>query len=513
MLSSPLFQYVKDVAAFNFYIDGDGRFIFEAVNPAFSKMTGLAQDQVVGATPEDFLLASDAAEMNSNFRKSIQSGQIASYYQTMAVPRGRIHWNYHIYPICDENGDIHRIQCVATDLTDLRRMEQALQEVERKNRALIAAMPDAIFKISADGVFLDLEEGKDTVLGIPPIQFLGQRLEQAMPKDIADTARKYIARAFQTRRTQMFEYQLTVEQVVHDFEVRVVAASNEEALAIVRDITERKTIERELRIAKEQAEVASRAKTAFLATVSHELRTPLNAIIGFSDVIRNQLLGAIGQPRYKDYAQDIHDSGTHLLDIINDILDLSKLEAGRVELHEEVIDVNYIVRQSIHLMEGRITDGKLQLGLNLSSSLPLVRADKRVLKQILINLLSNSVKFTLEGGSVTVSTYEETSGGVTVCVEDSGIGMRPEDIPLAMTPFAQIDSAMTRRHPGTGLGLPLVKSLVELHGGAFKVESALGRGTKALIRFPASRSEHKSPAAISTGGAEIVSIQDVIKAK
>lgn len=494
----------KDVCAFIASVKGD-HFVFSKVNDTFCRQSGLGQEQIVGFSPEDFLLPHDAATLNSNLRLACQAENIHTFYENMVLPRGRVYWNFTLQAVRNSKGQLKEIYGLAMDLTDLRRLEQALQEVERKNRALIAAMPDAIFKISSDGVFLDVEEGKDTILGIPPVQFLGQKVEEAMPPEVAASARKHIDRAFQTRRTQLFEYQLSVSETVHDFEVRIVSINNDEALAIVRDITARKNIERELRVAKEQAEVASQAKSAFLATVSHELRTPLNAVIGFSDVIRNQLLGPISQPRYKEYAQDIHDSGTHLLEIINDILDLSKLEAGRMQLNEELVDVNYVIRQSIHLMEGRINDGKLQLGMNLNSSLPSITADRRVVKQILINLLSNSVKFTPEGGSITIASYEETAGGITICVEDSGIGMRPEDIPVAMTPFAQIDSTFTRRHPGTGLGLPLVKSLVELHGGTFKLESALGRGTKAYIRFPASRSQAKS----LPGSAEIVSIAEI----
>lgn len=501
-----LLQLHKSILTFRCDIEAGSRLVFRSVNEAFCRQSGLSAEQVIDHAPEQFLLSHDATAFLSNLRPCLTENKPVEFFEAMVLPRGRVYWHFSIEPIADTNGNVTSIRGIAIDWTDQRRLEQALQEVERKNSALIAAMPDAIFKISSEGVFLDLEEGKDTILGIPPGQFLGQTLETAMPKEIAGIARKHIARAFQTKRTQMFEYQLNVDNSTHDFEVRVVAVSSDEVLAIVRDITERKNIERELRIAKEQAEVASRAKSAFLATVSHELRTPLNAIIGFSDVIRNQLLGAINQPRYKDYAQDIHDSGTHLLEIINDILDLSKLEAGKVDLHEEVIDVNYVIRSSIHLMEGRITDGKLQLGLNLSSNLPPLKADKRVLKQILINLLSNSVKFTPEGGSITVSSYEEAGGGISIVIEDSGIGMDPNNIPMAMTPFSQIDSSLTRKHAGTGLGLPLVKSLVELHHGVFKLESALGHGTKAYIRFPNTRVMPK-PQPV----AEIVSLSEMIK--
>ncbi len=499
----------KDIAAFAVRMDEGqkGRHVFDCVSDAFYRLSGYGRDQVQGFSAQDFMLAHDAQTFNDSLEHCRQIAAIYSFYEFMVLPGGRVCWNITLYPVRDEKGAIKLIHGVALDLTDHKRMEQALQEAERKNQALIAAMPDAIFKISSDGVFLDMEAGKDTVIGIAPVQFLGQTLEQAFPKEAAALARKHIAEAFKTGRTQLFEYQFRIDNIPHDYEVRIVAIRDKEVLAIVRDITSRKAVERELRIAKEQAEVASRAKTSFLATVSHELRTPLNAIIGFSDVIRNQMLGPIGSERYRDYAQDIHDSGSHLLDIINDILDLSKLEAGKVVLNEEVFDANFVIRSAIHLMEGRIADGKLQLGMNLSSALPQLKADKRALKQVMINLLSNAVKFTPEGGSISVSSYEESSGGITICVEDTGIGIAPEDIPVAMQPFSQIDSSLSRKHPGTGLGLPLVKSLVELHQGNFRLDSAIGCGTKAYIRFPQSRAMTKAP----PQSAEIVSLTDIIK--
>jgi PAS domain S-box-containing protein len=504
-----LLDQQRDLCAFTLRPGLGQAWLFHYVNQCFLKQSGFAKEQVIGNQPEDLLLTADLAAFRHHLQQALQASGAYHFYQVLILPRGRLYWNFTLLAERDETGQATQLHGTAIDLSDLRRLEQALQEVERKNRALIAAMPDAIYRLAGDGTFIDLEAGKDTIMGISPMQLLGQRWDQIMPQPVAETAMLNIRQALGTRHTQMFEYQLSIGQELHDFEARMVAIGNDEVLAIVRDITARKRTERELRVAKEQAEVASRAKSSFLATVSHELRTPLNAIIGFSDVIRNQLLGVITPTRYRDYAQDIHDSGTHLLEIINDILDLSKLEAGRMELHEEIFDINQIIRQSIHLMEGRIADSRLQLGLNLASGLPFVFADRRVLKQIFINLLSNAVKFTPEGGSITVTSLLDKGGGVTVVVEDTGIGMRPEDIPLAMTPFAQIDSAMTRRHPGTGLGLPLVKSLIDLHGGNFSLDSKPNMGTKAYVRLPLSRVRDKITG--DAQSAEIVNLSDALK--
>ena len=240
-----------------------------------------------------------------------------------------------------------------------------------------------------------------------------------------------------------------------------------------------------LRIEKDGAEAASRAKSEFLANMSHELRTPLNAIIGFSEVIRSAIFGPLSE-RYRGYAADIFDSGTHLLGLINEILDLSKLEAGRLELHEEDLDLAATVEACMNLVETQAQKSKIGLSASLDREIPTVRADDRRLRQILINLLSNAVKFTPEGGSVRVSSFPK-NGGLAIAVSDTGIGMAREDIPKAMTTFGQVDSRVSRKHQGTGLGLPLAKHLAELHGGTLTIESRVNVGTTITIVLPPER--------------------------
>jgi PAS domain S-box-containing protein len=252
------------------------------------------------------------------------------------------------------------------------------------------------------------------------------------------------------------------------------------------EITREVLAQRSLRQAKEQAETASRAKSEFLANMSHELRTPLNAILGFAEIIRDRLLGPITD-RYAEYAQDIHSSGSHLLGIINDILDLSKVEAGRVELVEEIVDLQSIIRSVVLLLRERVANAELTLKTELPDALLLLRADERKLKQVLMNLLSNAVKFTPPSGEILVHARVESERGVVIEVADNGIGIAPEDIERALSPFGQVDSRLSRRYEGTGLGLPLARALAELHGGTLTLESALGRGTIVRITLPADR--------------------------
>ncbi|MCH8096832.1 MAG: PAS-domain containing protein [Proteobacteria bacterium] len=243
----------------------------------------------------------------------------------------------------------------------------------------------------------------------------------------------------------------------------------------------------DLSIARDEAEAANRAKSEFLTLMSHELRTPLNAIIGFSEIIKGEMFGPVGTDRYRDYAGDVHESGRHLLALINDILDLSKIEAGKLELDESDVDVAEVIHSCLRLVRERAGNGGVRLVTEIPEDLPALRFDERKLKQILINLLSNAVKFTPAGGTVTVKAWFRADSGYVFQVIDTGIGIAIEDIPKALTSFGRIDSKLARKYEGTGLGLPLTKSLVELSSGSMDLQSEVGIGTTVTVRFPKER--------------------------
>ncbi len=263
------------------------------------------------------------------------------------------------------------------------------------------------------------------------------------------------------------------------------------SLSWLTDATARKKAEEELVKSKEAAEFANRSKSEFFANMSHELRTPLNAILGFSEVISDELFGPIGNRRYAEYARDIYRSGSHLLDLVNDILDIAKLEAGKVELHETAIVLPDMIAQCLTLLRDRARAAGVTLALELPEKLPVLVADERTLKQILLNLLTNAVKFTGEGGRVTVSAALAPDG-LSLSVSDTGIGMSKDDITIALSAFGQVHSRVTRRHQGTGLGLPISRSLAQLHGGDLSIQSAPGVGTTVRVHFPASRLASKA---------------------
>lgn len=254
---------------------------------------------------------------------------------------------------------------------------------------------------------------------------------------------------------------------------------------LLQDITREKRNQAALQHALEETEAANRAKSRFLATMSHELRTPLNAIIGFSEMMHAELLGPMGNKRYVDYAGSINDSGRYLLDLINDILDMSKIEAGKYELVHEPINVVKAIRLACHMVENGIREKELHLSLGSAHDAFVIEADRRAFMQIMLNLLSNAVKFTDAGGHITVNVAEFEENRIVISVTDTGIGIPADKLGRIGQPFEQVSSATTRTHGGTGLGLAITKKLVEMHDGELKIESVFGKGTTVTVVMPA----------------------------
>lgn len=240
----------------------------------------------------------------------------------------------------------------------------------------------------------------------------------------------------------------------------------------------------ELRVATTQAKAANRAKSEFLANMSHELRTPLNAILGFSEIIESQTYGPIEQQRYVEYAGDIHSSGEHLLDLINDVLDVAKIEAGVLKPEIEDVDLPRVIQSCLNMIENRALRGNIAVRHDVPPDIPILRGDERMIRQILLNLLANSVKFTPGGGTISIAAVHEQDGGISITVSDTGIGIAPEHIDEVAQPFRQVDNSLHRKYEGTGLGLFLTKTMTELHGAEMHIVSRIGEGTSVIVRFP-----------------------------
>jgi PAS domain S-box-containing protein len=373
--------------------------------------------------------------------------------------------------------------------------ERELREAERAYQSFFQHAVEGIFQTTADGRYLRANPALARIYGY-------DSPEQLMAELTDIQTMLYVDPAQRARFTEL----MRAEGAVQDFESQIrrrdgqIIWISENARSVyddrgrllyyegtVEDITRRKVAEIELRRARDDAEAANRAKSAFLANMSHELRTPLNAIIGFAEVLKAQMLGPLGNPRYQAYAADIHASGQHLLAIINDILDLAKIESGNTSPQEEAVDLAATVDAACRIIAPKAKAAEIALERDLPEELPRLTADQRMTRQILINLLSNAVKFTPAGGRITVRAQVDAAGRVGLSVSDTGIGMAPEHIPMALEPFKQVDSSLARRYEGTGLGLPLVKSMAAIHGAELDIESAVGKGTTVTVTYPASR--------------------------
>jgi two-component system, cell cycle sensor histidine kinase PleC len=371
------------------------------------------------------------------------------------------------------------------DITDRKQAEEAVHRSDKLFGTVFQSTP-VMLTLSRldDGRFLDVNAAFLQTLGYERAEVLGRSeqelaifIDPSIPHSLASgRSNDEVFAGVRTKAGQHREISISSEIIRF--------ADRNMLLCVATDVTDRRRTEVELRQSKEAAELANRSKSEFLANMSHELRTPLNAVIGFAEVMQAQLFGPIGEPRYLEYATDIRNSGAHLLQIINDLLDISKLEAGKVELHEDEVCLSDLVASAERLIKERAAAAGIELLFRIPGDIANFHADERLMKQILINLLTNAVKFTPRGGRITVGARVAMRGELEISVADTGIGMHAKDIEIALKPFGQVDSGFDRKQEGTGLGLPLVKSLTELHGGILDIQSEPGVGTSVTVRLP-----------------------------
>jgi PAS domain S-box-containing protein len=487
--SEARFRSFLDHAPFGMLVkDLDGRYL--TLNRGIEEMWDKSAEELLGHRPSELSKDDDVAVAEAMDREVAQTGQAATQEIKLDGKDGR--WVYSVkFPIKESSGRTVAIGGIFIDISDRKKAELALSESEARFRSFMENTPLEMVVKDLDGRFLMVSRAVEDIWQRKAEELLGRRTS-----DITDSIG---AGAVEEMDREVIEIGRSVARELHfpgweedwayavKFPIRDAAGKLVAIGSVVLNITDQKHAEQELIRAKEQADLANRAKSQFLANMSHELRTPLNAIIGFSDIIADQLFGAVGSHKYLEYAQDIRDSGTHLLGIVNSILDTSKIEAGSFELHDEPCDVADLIESALRMVAERAQQAGVALQRKVAPGLRAIMADERVCKQILLNLLSNAVKFTPEHGRVLAEVEEAPDGGLAIRVVDSGIGIGAEHLSQVFDRFNQVDGSYARQYGGTGLGLHLTKKLVELHGGTIRLDSKLGAGTTVTVALPAWR--------------------------
>ena len=414
---------------------------------------------------------------------------VASLEAADMLPLSRLTLPWEIYAVSVLAALAQAVLVAAASQDRQRAADKAAAEGTAMYRFLADHAMDLITRHSADGRIRFASPASYPLLGRLPAELEGQAMAALVHPDDLATLLAAFMNALYSGKDGAVEVRLRHRDKHYLWaEIRCRPAPLDDMggatdiVAVTRDISERKTQELALVQARDASESASRAKTNFLANMSHELRTPLNAIIGFSEVMTREIFGPVGSPRYQEYARLIHESGGHLLELINGVLDMSKIEAGKFELYEELFDLDEVASSAIRFVSHAAERGGVAVNLKVVPEARQIFADKRAVKQMLVNLVSNGVKFTPRGGKVTVTAT--LKDGIILAVSDTGTGIAKADLEKLGKPFEQVEGAQTRAKEGTGLGLALVKALAGLHGGDMVMQSALGEGTIVVLRLP-----------------------------
>lgn len=474
--------------------DPQGRFLI--VNRTFHAWNRSSDDAVIGKTAFDLNAHAVADNIRDSESRVLRSGSSQTGEYAGVFPDG-VHRTtlVHRFPIIDVNGTITGVGGFETDISEHKRAQQSLRQKTDLFNTVLDNLPIGINVKDGKGRYLIANKQLHQWRGVEDGSFFYRRTEDmfAESEEVRHARQRQEARV----RTELTvvtreEYRDCGDGVTRYFEWTKFPIFSEPgelgAIGTIGiDISERKAVEKNLLNAKELAEIASRAKSEFLAHMSHELRTPLNAIIGFSQMMQAELFGELGHPSYRDYTGDILASGTHLLNVINDILDISKIEAGELELSESKVDVMSLISSTFKMLQSRADLAEITLVTNSTASTPRLQGDELRLKQVLLNLMTNAIKFTPKSGQVTVSVQTADDGDMIWYVSDTGIGISATDIERVLKPFEQAREGSLLSHEGTGLGLYLSQSLAKLHGGLLTIESEPRVGTTVSIRFPQSR--------------------------
>lgn len=472
----------------------EGEIIF--LSASWRKVTGLDPEQSIGLELFSLLHPQDQKQQHRDFDLLIKGQRQA--YRSFARLR-TADGTFRAVEIAmsmirqDQNKNL-RVVGTFTDVEERRRAERALSEAEKKYRTIVENAAGGIYQLTPEGIYLSANPAMARILGYDAPEQILREVKNAYTniydneKDHAEVFKALSGNVdFYNHETQMIRK--NGQKIWVNENIRAVKDESGNILYFegsVEDIEQRKAFEIGLMEAKMQSDLANRAKSEFLTNMSHELRTPLNSIIGFSEIMKNEVFGKIEQPSYLEYAKHINDSGQSLLRVINEILDISRIEAGDRMLNESLVNIENVVDDCLELLSSKIENNQMNI-ITLLKEIPKVVGEELALKQIFMNLLSNAVKFTPAGGRITISFEVDTHGELRLSFTDTGVGLDDKEIVKALSPFGQVDNALSRSGSGTGLGLTLVNSLIKMHGGRFDLFSQKGIGTTATVVFPVDR--------------------------
>lgn len=459
-----------------------------AVSRHYLDTFSLEEEDLIGLNHYD-VFPETFDEFNEVHRRAMEGEVIRNEEHRLKLADGGVQWNrWEVRPWTRSDGTIGGIIIFSEDITERKKAEEEILKSETRYRSLFEQSNDAIMVHDLEGKIVDVNKMACKILGYTEDEIKQKSVFDLIAPDdrerIVSKLRYIRIKGHLRTETRIMRSDGTV--LILDVNSSLINTQEELILAVGRDITDRIEAEKAMLDAKIEAEIANRTKSDFLANMSHELRTPLNSIIGFSDAMIDGISGNL-EPRQEHYLHHISNSGHHLLTLINDILDLSKIEAGKMDLHLEIIDVGKVVDEIVTMTETLSSEKKINIEVDMPEQIPGIQADRSKFKQILYNLVGNAIKFTDSGGKITVRA-ETDDRTIRVSVIDTGIGISLNDQEKLFKPFSQIDSSSSRIYQGTGLGLALVKELVESHGGRIWVESEFGKGSKFIFEIPIDQS-------------------------
>lgn len=477
-----------------FETDQTGKILF--LNDKWRDIMQVEADYAIDTNLFDYLHPSDLGRHKELFQ-GFTSGDRGSYRREARMKTE--HGDYRFVELgfsmirMSETGS--RVVGTITDIEQRKKAELAHDSAEKQYREMFENALNGIYQATPEGKFVSVNQAFADILGYADPEDLKEAITSIRDQIYVDPHERAVLELQVAQHGKVFgvEHQVYKKDgstiwVLEN--LRAVYGNDDEVKHFegnLWDVTSRRAADEALKSAKLEAELTSRARIEFMANMSHELRTPLNAVIGFSEIIRNEVMGPIGQDVYKEYAQDIHDSGKQLLNIINDILELSQIEIGDRELKEKSFPMARIIQSVLSLLDHKIKEGQLRVDVNVPEDLPNIFAEELAMKQVLMNVVSNCVKFTPPGGKIGINVSIDPEEHMMVEITDSGVGMTEEELAKAMQPFGQVETELDRDTSGTGLGLSIVQALVDLHRGRFMIASQKDNGTTVKMVFPKER--------------------------